>query len=201
MIDLISKDLVLQTGKVLLRPMREADFDDFLKLSQQDTGMWEFFSKNLSDPKQLRDWITEAIEGLEARTRMPFTIISKENERIAGSMSLGNIAWNDQRLEIGWSWLGPAYMGSGINRNAKFAMIDFAFEVLHFERVEFKTGVLNLRARKGLEKIGGIEEGTLRAHSKLWNGKRRTSVFYSILRDEWPKLKTTIFADLTADKT
>jgi len=72
----------------------------------------------------------------------------------------------------------------------------YAFEEMNFERVEFKTGVLNTRARKGLEKIGGVEEGVLRSHSLLWNGNRRTSVFYSVLKDEWPKLKTTIFADI-----
>ena len=192
----IPKDLILQTERVLLRPVKAEDFNAFLKLAQQDEAMWEFFSKNLSDAHQLNDWIDDALSCLENGTRMPFTIIDKTSNQIAGSSSIGNISWHDKRLEIGWSWLATDFRSTGINRNSKFAMMQYAFETMNFERVEFKTGVLNLRARKGLEKVGGIEEGTLRSHSLLWNGHRRTSVFYSVLRDEWPNLKTSIFADI-----
>lgn len=194
---MIPKNLTLQTEKVLLRPLEADDYETFFKLTQQDTGIWEFFSQNLSDAHQLKEWIDDALAELESGTRMPFTIIDKNSGSIAGSSSMGNISWYDKRLEIGWSWLAPEFMSTGINRNAKFALMQYAFEVLNFERVEFKTGVFNVRARKGLEKVGGVEEGILRAHSLLWNGNRRTSVFYSVLKDEWPKLKTTIFADLS----
>lgn len=192
----IPKDLILETGKILLRPIKTNDYDTFLKLAQQDEGMWEFFSKNLSNAHQLKEWMDDALAVLEHGTRMPFTIVEKTTGNIAGSSSIGNISWYDKRLEIGWSWLAPDFRSTGINKNAKFAMMQYAFEVLHFERVEFKTGVLNLRARKGLEKVGGIEEGVLRSHSLLWNGRRRTSVFYSVLKDEWPKLKSSIFAKI-----
>ena len=72
-------------------------------------------------------------------------------------------------------------------------MMKYAFETLNFERVEFKTDVLNARARQGLRNVGGIEEGILRSHMKMWNNRRRTSIFYSVLKDEWPGLKETIF--------
>ena len=192
----IPKNIILQNNRVILRAVIAEDYDTFLKLAQQDENMWEFFSKKLSDAHQLKEWISEALKCLENDTRIPFTIIDKTTNRIAGSSSIGNIAWYDKRLEIGWSWLAPEFMSTGINRNAKFLMMQYSFEVLNFERVEFKTGVLNIRARKGLEKIGGVEEGVLRAHSLLWNGHRRTSIFYSVLKDEWPKLKKTIFAEM-----
>ena len=193
---MIFKDITLETKKVLLRPLEENDYDAFLHLTVQDEGMWEFFSKNLSDAAQLKNWIYDALITKEIGTRIPFTIIEKATGKIAGSSSLGNIAYHDERAEIGWSWLAPEFRGTGINRNTKFAMMKFAFEQMKFERIEFKTGVLNIRARKGLEKIGAIEEGILRSHSLLWNGHRRTAVFYSVLKDEWPQLKSSIFADI-----
>jgi RimJ/RimL family protein N-acetyltransferase len=73
----------------------------------------------------------------------------------------------------------------------------YAFDELNFERVEFKTDVLNERAKQGLRKIGGIEEGVLRSHMTLWNGRRRSSVYYSVLKDEWSPLKSSIFHDIT----
>jgi RimJ/RimL family protein N-acetyltransferase len=75
-------------------------------------------------------------------------------------------------------------------------MMDHMFGKHSFERVEFKTDVLNARARKGLQKIGGIEEGVFRSHMTMWNNRRRDSVYYSVLRSEWPALKQTIFKDI-----
>ncbi len=188
--------MTIETDKVLLRSMEAADYKPFLQLTQQDEDMWAYFSLKLSDPVQLKQWVEDALLSRQAGNRLPFTIIDKSSGRIAGSSSIGNIAWYDKRLEIGWSWLAPRFRSTGVNRHAKFLLMQHSFETMQFERVEFKTGVHNMRARKGLEKIGGIEEGTLRSHSLLWNGNRRTSVFYSVLKDEWSKLKSTIFADI-----
>ncbi|GAB3009629.1 GNAT family protein [Niabella terrae] len=193
---MIPKNLSLETERVLLRPVTAADYDTFLALSAQDDTMWEYFSSKLSDPEQLQQWMQNLLNAREEGSWVPFAIIDKASGQVAGSSSLLNISWHDKRLEIGASWLGPAFRSTGVNRHAKFAMMRYAIENLKFERVEFKTGVLNHRARRGLEKIGGVEEGTLRSHSLLWNGQRRTSVYYSVLKEEWQELKKTIFADI-----
>lgn len=158
--------------------------------------MWYYFSYNLGDKVQLIQWMEMAFADKKAGIRRPFTIIDKASGKIAGSSSIGNICYPDLRLEIGWSWLGTNFRSTGINRHAKFAMINYAFEQLNFERVEFKTDVQNARARKGLQNVGGIEEGILRSHMTMWNNRRRTSIYYSVLKEEWPKLKETIFADI-----
>jgi RimJ/RimL family protein N-acetyltransferase len=88
------------------------------------------------------------------------------------------------------------YRSTGINRHAKFAMMKQLFDEWNFIRVEFKTDVLNERAKQGLRKIGGKEEGVLRSHMKMWNNRRRDSVYFSILKDEWLLLKQTTFKDI-----
>lgn len=193
---MIPADLILETDKVILRPVQAADEAAFLQLAQQDAAMWDYFTLNLGDAQQLSQWMKMAAADHHSGSRVPFTIIEKSTGSICGSSSLGNIAYHDLRVEIGWSWLGPQFRSTGINRHAKFAMMQHAFEVQHFERVEFKTDVLNERARKGLEKVGGIAEGILRSHMTMWNNRRRTSIYYSVLKDEWPGLKQTIFKDI-----
>ncbi len=158
--------------------------------------MWMYFSLNLGIAQQLQQWMAEALTGLQQNTRIPFTIIDATTQQIAGSSSIGNISHYDKRLEIGWSWLAPGFRGTFINKSAKYLLMQYAFEVLQFERVEFKTGVLNARARNGLKNIGAIEEGILRSHSLLWNGHRRTSVFYSVLKEEWPGVKNNLLLQL-----
>lgn len=187
--------LVLETSKVLLRPVEEPDFDSFLELAQ-DREMWQYFTLDLGDAAQLRKWMDILFDEKAAGTRIPFTIVEKASGRIAGSMSLMSISFYNLRLEIGASWLGRPFRSSGVNLHAKYAMIRHAFEEMKFERVEFKTDVLNTRARKGLQNVGGTEEGILRSHMTMWNNRRRSSVFYSILKDEWPGLKQTIFSTI-----
>lgn len=193
---MIPEDLILETSKVVLQPLTQNDYDAFLQLAKQDEDMWYYFSLNLGNEEQLKQWFRMAFADKAANTRRPFTIIDKQSGQIAGSSSLGNISMYDLRAEIGWSWLGTAFRSTGINRHAKFAMMKYAFDELHFERIEFKTDVMNARARKGLQNVGGIEEGILRSHMTMWNNRRRTSVYYSVLKEEWPKLKETIFADI-----
>jgi len=193
---MIPADLVLETDKVILRPLVAGDEPAFLQLAQQDTEMWAFFSLNLSDPEQLQRWMQGAAADKAAEIRRPFTIVDKASGQIAGSSSLGNISYYDLRAEIGWSWLGKDFRSTGINKHAKFAMMRYAFEELGFERIEFKTDVQNARARKGLENVGGVEEGILRSHMKMWNNRRRTSIYYSVLKNEWPVVRTTIFKDI-----
>src|SRR5205809_900764 len=127
---MIPSDLVLETSRALLRPLQMNDFESFLELAKEDSEMWEYFTLNLGDEKQLRRWF------------------------------------------------------------------EMAFAELNFEKIEFKTDVLNARARQGLKNVGGIEEGVLRSHMTMWNNRRRSSIYYSVLKDEWPRLKETIFAGI-----
>ncbi|HWJ91607.1 MAG TPA: GNAT family protein [Flavisolibacter sp.] len=191
----IPRELSLETKLVLLRPMERADASEFLKLAQ-DEDAFRYFSLNLADAPQLQQWLEAAFREKESDTRRPFTIIEKSSGRIAGSMSMGNISLHDLRLEIGWSWLGKDFRSTGVNFHSKYAMMEHAFEKLLFERVEFKTDVLNARARRGLQKIGGTEEGILRSHMTMWNNRRRDSVYYSVIKREWPLLKKTVFKDI-----
>jgi RimJ/RimL family protein N-acetyltransferase len=195
MMNEIPGGLILETDRVLLQPVHKDDFESFFQLAQ-DKEMWNYFTLNLADRSQLQKWMEMAFNDRAAGTRRPFTIIDKITQQIAGSSSLGNIAYHDKRVEIGWSWLGKTSRSSGVNRHAKYAMMRFAFEQMNFERVEFKTDVLNERARKGLKNVGGIEEGILRSHMTMWNNRRRTSIYYSVLKNEWPELKNTIFSDI-----
>lgn len=196
---MIPVSLTLQTNKVFLRPVEENDFESFYQLAQ-DEDAWKYFTLNLADKKQLRKWMDAAINERKAETRIPFTIIEKSSRKIAGSMSLLNISMHDLRLEIGASWLGREFRGTDINRHSKYSMMRYTFDELNFERVEFKTDVLNERARKGLQKIGGKQEGVFRSHMTMWNNRRRDSVYFSIIKKDWPDLKQTIFKDIAENE-
>jgi len=181
-------NIVLENNLVLLRPLTSEDEAGLSKISF-DPDIWSFFVTRASDPDELKEFINIALEDRKRNFRYPFTIIDKPSGEIAGSTSYGNISVKDKRLEVGWTWLGKEFQGTGINKECKFLLLQYAFEHLKFERVEFKTDVLNKASRRALEKIGAKEEGILRSHTLLHDGRRRDTIYYSILKDEWGKIK------------
>ncbi len=191
----ITKELTLETDTVLLRPLRASDATALFALAEEEE-MWKYFKLNLSRAGHFREWMDTGLNEREKGAIFPFTIIMKEDNTVAGSMSYLNIVYNDLRLEIGSSWLGRPYRGTGVNLHSKYCLLRFAFEQLDFERVEFKTDVLNERAKNGLRKIGGKEEGIFRSHMAMWNDRRRDSIYFSILKNEWEQLLQTIFRDI-----
>lgn len=181
---MIDFNLKLENESVLLRPLEEADLPPLLVLAS-NPEMWRFFTHDLSTLEGLTLWAMPAFE----KQRLQFAIVEKSTNSIVGSTAFGNISERDGRLEIGWTWLGSEYQGAGINSQVKKLLLTHCFEVLGLERVEFKTDVLNTQARKALKNIGAIEEGVMRSHTLMTLGRRRDTIYYSILKQEWEYVK------------
>lgn len=192
---MISPELRLETDKVLLRPLQHLDLAAFATITN-DPSLWNYFTLLLDDPAQLQKWVEIALKEREEGKRIPFTIIEKSTGKICGSSSFGNISYFDKRIEIGWSWLGRQFQGTGINFHAKFSLLSYAFDVLNWERVEIKTDNLNERSKQALRKIGATEEGVLRSHMQMPNNRRRDSVYFSFIRKDWEPIKNSVFKEI-----
>jgi len=185
-----AEDIILKNNSVLLRPLTSEDEEGLVKIAF-DADIWKYTIVSVMNSTELKNYINTALQERKKNLRYPFTIVDKQSGEIAGSTSYGNISVKDKRLEIGWTWLGKKFRGTELNKNCKFLLLQYAFDHLKFERVEFKTDVLNNRARKALVKIGAKEEGILRSHMILYDGRRRDTIYYSILKDEWEELKAS----------
>lgn len=179
---------VLENEHVRLAPVTEADREG-IRAVAMDPDIWRYFVSAVTDDEDFKVFFDTCLADQAAGRRVVFVVTDKGSGRIAGSMSYGNMAEADARLEIGWSWLGRDFRGQGVNRWAKYLLLQHAFDDLGAERVEFKTDILNEQARKGLLNIGAVEEGTLRSFNYMPGGRRRDAIFYSVLRAEWPKVK------------
>ena len=177
---MIDTTLILENEKVLLRPMTREDFP-LLQASATDPEMWIYFTHDLSIPEEFERWAEPHFR----QERLQFTVIDKSSGNVAGATAFGNFSPRDQRIEIGWTWLGKAFRGTGINQAMKKVMLDYCFGTLRLKRVEIKTDVLNMPARMALLKLGAVEEGILRSHTLLTHGRRRDTIYYSLIEGEW----------------
>jgi RimJ/RimL family protein N-acetyltransferase len=173
--------IVLENDYLLLRPLQVEDFPALLELTQ-DASLWTYFTHDLSTLAGLETWAAGHFSG----DRLQLLVIDKQSGKLLGSTGFGNYFPRDQRIEIGWTWLGKTFQGTGINTQMKSLMLNYAFDALGMLRVEFKTDVLNLPARQALLRLGATEEGVLRSHTLMTHGRRRDTIYYSFLRGEWP---------------
>ncbi|MEO6315973.1 MAG: GNAT family protein [Chitinophagaceae bacterium] len=187
--------LALETPRVTLRLLQLSDIPALAAIAGP-AEIWKYFTAELNQTEALQQWVDTALQERLAGKRMPFVIIDKSTNEICGCTSFGNISFFDQRIEIGWTWLGTGSMGSGVNHHAKFILLSYAFDALRFERVEIKTDNLNERAKKALVHIGAAEEGVLRSHMLMPHGRRRDTVYYSILKADWETIKMLYFGDV-----
>lgn len=165
------------------------DDREALRAVALDPEIWRYFVTMITNDADFDAYFDTLLSRHEAGTYVAYIITDKRSGRVAGSMSYSNMAEQEARLEIGGSWLGLDFQGKGVNHWAKYLLLEQAFHQLGAERVEFKTDVLNVQARRGLQKIGAVEEGVLRSFNYMPGGRRRDAVYYSVLRGEWPKVK------------
>ncbi|WP_057937751.1 GNAT family N-acetyltransferase [Algoriphagus resistens] len=181
---MIDRNLILENESVRLAPIAEEDFQNLMLLTDVPS-LWTYFTYNLSIPEEFMEWANQALEG----QRLQFSVWDKNINQLVGSTAFGNYSERDRRIEIGWTWLGAEFHGTGINRVMKLLMLEYCFEKLKLKRVEIKTDVLNIPARKALVKLGAVEEGVLRSHTLLANGRRRDTIYYSVLSSEWETIR------------
>lgn len=129
----------------------------------------------------------EAEEGLERREKGSPDTGAKG--QIIGMTRLFAVEVKDKRLEIGHTWYIPEVWGKVYNKECKLLLLQYAFETLGFNRVEFRVAHQNIRSQKAVEKIGGVKEGVLRKFAIRNDGSRRDTVVFSIIDEEWPGKK------------
>lgn len=185
-------NLILESDRVLLRPLCLED-EEALQLIADDDSLWIYGLQDLSQPGELSKYILKALGDRDNETTAVWVIIDKKSNQVAGCTRLAEMSWKDERGQIGWTWIGRDFQGSGLNKEMKFLILSYGFEVLGLNRIEFKADERNHQSRQALLSIGATREGILRQHMKIHNGYIRNTVFYSILRSEWDTIKEQYF--------
>ena len=159
-------------------------------------ALWHWTLARPTDEVGLRAWAEAAIANRESGTELPFVTLEATTGRPIGSTRYLNIVMEHRRLEIGWTWVAPPWQRTGANREAKLLLLSHAFDTLGCRRVEFKTDSRNEPSRTALLGIGAQFEGIFRNHMVMPDGPMRHSAYYSVIDDEWPKVKARLEASL-----
>ena len=155
----------------------------------RDGELWKLWYTSVPSPEGMSAEIDRRL-GLKASGSMlPFTVIEPMSGQPAGMTTYMNIDEPNRRLEIGSTWYRRSVQRSGLNTEAKLLLLTHAFETLQCIAVEFRTHVLNVQSRRGIERLGARLDGILRCHQRMANGTLRDTCVYSIIAPEWPTVK------------
>ncbi|WP_063580661.1 GNAT family N-acetyltransferase [Achromobacter ruhlandii] len=158
--------------------------------------LWRLQPEPVDSADDMRRYVERALAGRVLGACLPFAIVRRDDGQVIGTTRYMDIALAHRRLEIGATWLTPASQRSGANTEAKFLLLQHAFETIGIMRVVFKTEAANLQSRQAILRIGGVEEGVFRKHLIAQSGRTRDMVYFAILDEDWPTAKARLLARL-----
>ena len=179
-------------GKTIeLRPLQQEHSQGLLDAAA-DGELWNMTTTVVPAPGTIDEYIAAALAGRQAGTVMPYVIVISNTGLLCGSTRFWKIDRNNRKLEIGHTWLSGSVQRSGVNTEAKYLLLTYAFEIMDCVRVQFTTDELNDRSRAAILRIGAKQEGIVRNERIMPDGRKRNSVRFSIIGSEWLDVKTML---------
>jgi RimJ/RimL family protein N-acetyltransferase len=178
-------DYILEDDRVLLRPLKESDIEFLLPFAINEPDTLKYSYLSAKGEEGMRNYINDALTAKAVGKEYPFIVYDKQTGQYAGSTRFYDILPSYQTVQLGYTWYGEKFRGTGLNKHCKYLLLQFAFETLNALRVEFRADARNETSIAAMKSIGCIAEGILRSNMPLQDGGRRDSIVLSILKDEW----------------
>ncbi|MEQ1752566.1 MAG: GNAT family protein [Micropepsaceae bacterium] len=189
---------LLEIDCIRLEPHAEAHREGLRQAAHNDAALFAYMPADLSGKGFDRwfDWTTGISDG---KREMAWTVTDGQTGRIVGSTRYLNIELPHKRVEIGHTWYTRDAWGSLTNPSCKYLLLQFGFEELALNRIELKCDARNKRSCAAILKLGAREEGTLRSHMVMSDGYVRDTIYFSVLKAEWPLVKQSLLRRIYED--
>lgn len=192
--------IILEGQHVRLEPLSLAH-EESLIAAAADGELWNSTVTIVPSEETMKAYIETALKAQSQGHELPFVIIRKSSRQVVGTTRFYEIQTNDRRVAIGYTWLAAGAQRTAVNTEAKLLLLAHAFERWRCIRVELITDVLNRQSRAAILRLGAKQEGVLRSHMIMPDGRRRDSVCFSIIESDWPEVKARLEARLAKGKS
>jgi len=192
--EILQSHIILENEKVLLVPFEDLGNIE-LKEIIFDDEIWKYMGMYIRNDQDFENYIQNTLKQKAAGICYPFLIIDKATNKVAGSTRYGYLNHASQKCEIGWTWYGKDFQGTGLNKACKYELLNFGFENIQFKRIQFSADLENLRSQRAIEKLGAIKEGVFRNNYVDSEEKSKDDVYYSIILEEWDVTKRRFFPE------
>ncbi|HSF00003.1 MAG TPA: GNAT family protein [Nitrososphaeraceae archaeon] len=187
--------ITLEGRYIILRPPSIDDIEG-LSIAARDGEIWNNRFSQFPNPNEIPQYVQEMLNLSSRGLILPFITIDKASNTIVGTTRYLNINYENHRIEIGHTWIAKSWRKTYVNTEAKFLMLQYAFEKLECIAVEIRTDVLNIVSRQAIQRLGAKQDGILRHHKIMRDGRIRDTVCYSIIKPEWKRIKENLIEKL-----
>lgn len=183
--------LTLEGHGVRLEPLDHSHHDG-LVAAARDGELWRLWFTSVPTPEGTADYIAHALDGQRAGDMLPWAVCDAASGRVLGTTRYHDIIAAADRVEIGWTWYAASWQRTHVNAACKRLLLGHAFDTLGAGVVGLRTDTFNFRSQQAIERLGAKRDGVMRHHFLRPDGSARDSVLYSILRHEWPAVRTNL---------
>jgi N-acetyltransferase len=183
--------VVLEGVQVLLEPLSWKHEDD-LVVAGEDPEISTYMPVRFEPRENLHRWLEMTFQSAEGGGELAFAVIHRASGTAIGSTRFMDIRPAHDAVEIGYTWYARSWWRTAVNTECKYLLMRHLFEQVGCARVSLKTDLLNVRSQRAIERLGAVQEGVLRKHMVVRDGRRRDTVYYSVLDDEWPQVKVRL---------
>jgi RimJ/RimL family protein N-acetyltransferase len=176
---------ILENKSVLLRPLNHADKELLIDYAINEPEIWRYNVNGGNGKENFDKYFDTAIKQFNDEKEYPFIVFDKKKNKYVGSTRFYEISNEFRRLDIGYTWYGKEFQGTGINKHCKYLLLEFAFDKLQMLRVGFGANSKNERSINAMKSIGCTVEGVLRQFSRDADGNVTDAIKLSILKHEW----------------
>jgi len=194
-----NENYILENDRVKLRPLLETDVEHLLSFALTEPTLWQYSLTSAAGEEGMKNYIAKALSARANKDSYPFIVFDKATNAYAGSTRFYDYQSVHNTTQLGYTWYGKAFHGTGLNRNCKLLLLHFAFEKMNVVRVEFRADNNNNRSIAAMKGIGCTMEGVLRSNCADASGGRRDSIVLSILKNEWEDGKRERLVKLVSD--
>ena len=184
--------LTLRTARLLLRPFDARDVEA-VAAACDDPEIQRFVPVPApylrKDAEEFIHDVSPA--GWRQDTLYSFGVFTHDGV-LTGSMGLGRLAHlrtPEHQAELGF-WTARDQRRKGYTAEAGHAVVDWAFDALGVERLEWVAQVENAGSRAVALRLGFVEEGIQRARI-VHRGTRRDARIAALLPSDWNRAQTT----------
>jgi len=178
----------LEGPRILLRPLQPDDADA-LAAAASDGELWNLPFTVVPSAATVQAYIEKALIARDTGAVLPYVTVLKTTGEVIGSTRFWKVDRKNRKLEIGSTWIAARWQRSFVNTEAKYLMLCHAFDTLGCIRVQFTTDEINVKSRAAILRLGAKQEGIVRNERIMPDGRKRNSVRFSLIDEEWGEVK------------
>lgn len=193
-IDRLNTEVQLENDRILLLPFEHPRNEELKEIIYND-DIWTYMGAYVRTERDFANYAEQTLLDKKNGICYPFIIIDKKHDSVAGCTRYGYLNPMSEKCEIGWTWYGTEFQGTGLNKACKYELLKFGFENIGFRRIQFSADSENQRSQRAIEKLGAKKEGVFRNNYIDAEGRSKHDVYYSIIQEEWHYLKPMYFKE------